>query len=182
MQWGSYGANNSEFRSPNGITISDDEFIYVVDTKNSRKQKFTFDGEYVSSFGQSGKRAGNLVAPIDIAVDNTGNVFVTDPGNYRINLYSNDGNFLRTFDSSVGGFRVSPSGIILDENNNLYTADTTNNRIIQYNEFGFTHSIFGIPGNGDGQFYLPKDVAVDNNGFLYVTAVSYTHLTLPTKA
>ena len=169
MQWGSYGANNSEFRSPNGITISDDEFIYVVDTKNSRIQKFTFDGEYVSSFGQSGKRAGNLVAPIDIAVDNTGNVFVTDPGNYRINVYSNDGNFLRTFDSSVGGFRVSPSGIILDENNNLYTADTTNNRIIQYNEFGFTHSIFGIPGNGDGQFYLPKDVAVDNNGFLYVT-------------
>ena len=40
MQWGSYGANNSEFRSPNGITISDDEFIYVVDTKNSRIQKF----------------------------------------------------------------------------------------------------------------------------------------------
>ena len=136
-------------------------------TGNDRIQKFTFDGEYVSNFGQSGKRAGNLVSPIDIAIDETGKIFVTDPGNNRINIYNEDGKLVRAIDSSVGGYNISPMGIILDQNNNLYIADQKNNRIIQFNEFGFKHSVFGKFGFGEGQFQSPSDVAIDNNGYLY---------------
>ena len=120
MQWGGFGSGNGEFRSPNGIAISDDKFVYVVDTGNNRIQKFTLDGEYVSGFGQSGKRAGNFISPIDIAVDSEGKLFVTDPGNNRINVYNDDGKFLRTLDSSVGGFKISPRGIVVDESDNIY--------------------------------------------------------------
>jgi len=169
MQWGGSGNGNGEFRSPNGIAVSDDEFIYVVDTGNSRIQKFTFDGEYVLQFGQNGKRAGNFITPIDIAVDEAGKLFVTDPGNSRINVYDENGKFLRALDSSIGGFRVGPSGIIFDKSNNFYIADQKNSRIIQLNEFGFSSSIFGMFGSDRGQFQLPMDVAVDNDGFLYVT-------------
>ena len=169
MQWGGSGNGNGEFRSPNGIAISDDEFIYVVDTGNSRIQKFTFDGEYVLQFGQNGKRAGNFITPIDIAVDEAGKLFVTDPGNSRINVYDENGKFLRALDSSIGGFRIGPSGIIFDKSNNFYIADQKNSRIIQLNEFGFSSSIFGMFGSDRGQFQLPMDVAVDNDGFLYVT-------------
>ena len=169
MQWGGFGNGNGEFRSPNGIAISDDEFIYVVDTGNSRIQKFTFDGEYVLQFGQNGKRAGNFITPIDIAVDEAGKLFVTDPGNSRINVYDENGKFLRALDSSIGGFRIGPSGIIFDKSNNFYIADQKNSRIIQLNEFGFPSSIFGMFGSDKGQFQLPMDVTVDNDGFLYVT-------------
>ena len=169
MQWGGFGNGNGEFRSPNGIAISDDEFIYVVDTGNSRIQKFTFDGEYVLQFGQNGKRDGNFITPIDIAVDEAGKLFVTDPGNSRINVYDENGKFLRALDSSIGGFRIGPSGIIFDKSNNFYIADQKNSRIIQLNEFGFSSSIFGMFGSDRGQFQLPMDVAVDNDGFLYVT-------------
>ena len=169
MQWGGFGNGNGEFRSPNGIAISDDEFIYVVDTGNSRIQKFTFDGEYVLQFGQNGKRDGNFITPIDIAVDEAGKLFVTDPGNSRINVYDENGKFLRALDSSIGGFRIGPSGIIFDKSNNFYIADQKNSRIIQLNEFGFPSSIFGMFGSDKGQFQLPMDVTVDNDGFLYVT-------------
>ena len=169
MQWGGFGSGNGEFRSPNGIAISDDKFVYVVDTGNNRIQKFTLDGEYVSGFGQSGKRAGNFISPIDIAVDSEGKLFVTDPGNNRINVYNDDGKFLRTLDSSVGGFKISPRGIVVDESDNIYIGDQRNNRIIQFNQYGFALSIFGVTGNSEGQFQSPKDITVDNNGFLYVT-------------
>ena len=169
MQWGGFGSGNGEFRSPNGIAISDDKFVYVVDTGNNRIQKFTLDGEYVSGFGQSGKRAGNFISPIDVAVDSEGKLFVTDPGNNRINVYNDDGKFLRTLDSSVGGFKISPRGIVVDESDNIYIGDQRNNRIIQFNQYGFSLSIFGVTGNSEGQFQSPKDVTVDNNGFLYVT-------------
>ena len=53
---GGSGNGNGEFRSPNGIAISDNGFVYVVDTGNSRIQKFTFDGEYVRAYGIGTKR------------------------------------------------------------------------------------------------------------------------------
>ena len=167
-QWGNFGNGNGEFRSPSGITVSENKFIYVVDTGNNRIQEFTFDGEYISSFGKSDKREGNLISPRDIAIDTAGKFFVTDPGNKGINVYKDDGEFLRTFDSSVGGFSVIPSGIIFDESNNFYITDYKNNRIIQFNEHGVVLSVFGIMGNEKGQFKVPKDVAIDNKGFLYV--------------
>ena len=168
ITWGSFGTANGEFRSPNGIAISDDNFVYVVDTGNDRIQKFTFDGEYISKFGESSRFGGIFVSPNDIAIDGAGKLFVTDSSN-RINIYTNDGNFLRTLDSSIGGFRLSPMGIIFDTHDNFYIADHNNNRIIQLNEFGIAHSIFGSFGSDNGQFQFPKDVAVDNKGFLYVT-------------
>ena len=168
MQWGSFGNGNGEFTSPSGITVSENKFVYVVDTGNNRIQKFTFDGEYISSFGKSDNREGNLNSPRDIAIDATGKLFVTDPGNKRINVYKDDGEFLRTLDSSVGGFSIFPTGIIFDKNNNFYISDQTNNRIIQFNEYGVTLSVFGTMGDEKGQFKVPKDIAIDNKGFLYV--------------
>ena len=168
-QWGDIGNGNGEFRSPNGITISEDKFVHVVDTGNSRIQTFTFDGEYVSQFGQSGKRAGNFVSPIDVAVDETGKFFVTDPGNKRINIYEHDGTFEKTIDQSVGGLAMYPEGIVFGAENSFYISDQRNNRVIEFNESGLPMSVFGVMGGNDGNFKFPKDVTVDNDGFLYVT-------------
>ena len=168
-QWGDIGNGNGEFRSPNGITISEDKFVHVVDTGNSRIQTFTFDGEYVSQFGQSGKRAGNFVSPIDVAVDETGKFFVTDPGNKRINIYEPDGTFEKSIDQSVGGLSMYPEGIVFGAENSFYISDQRNNRIIEFNESGLPMSVFGVMGVNDGNFKFPKDVTIDNDGFLYVT-------------
>jgi len=167
-EWGSFGINNGSFKSPRGITISDDQSVFVVDSGNARIQKFTFDGEYITHFGQSGKRGGELITPVDIAI-NSDKIFVTDSVQNRINIFDLNGIFLRTIDNTVGGFPIYPEGIIFDEQNNFYISDYRNNRIIQYNESGNYLSIFGQMGTGDGQFKFPKDLAISEDGYLFVT-------------
>ena len=49
LQWGVTGKSDGEFKSPRGLFI-DNNNLFVADTGNSRIQKFTFDGEYVSGF------------------------------------------------------------------------------------------------------------------------------------
>ena len=167
-EWGGFGINNGSFKSPRGITISDDQSVFVVDSGNARIQKFTFDGEYITHFGQSGKRGGELITPVDIAI-NSDKIFVTDSVQNRINIFDLNGIFLRTIDNTVGGFPIYPEGIIFDEQNNFYISDYRNNRIIQYNESGSYLSIFGQMGTGDGQFKFPKDLAISEDGYLFVT-------------
>ncbi|MED5275293.1 MAG: HYR domain-containing protein, partial [Thermoproteota archaeon] len=167
-KWGGFGKDAGFFKSPRGITISDDEFVYVVDSGNARIQKFTLDGEYVSNFGQSGKLGGNFVTPVDLAI-NSDKIYVTDPNQNKIIVFDLDGNFEKIFNDSVGGYPIYPEGITFDEENNFYIVDYRNNRIIHYNESGVALSMFGQMGNDNGHFKFPKDVAISNDGYLFVT-------------
>ncbi len=167
-KWGGFGKDNGFFKSPRGITVSDDESVYVVDSGNARIQKFTLDGEFISGFGQSGKRGGNFVTPVDIAI-NSDKIYVTDPNQNKIIVFDLEGNLETIFNDSIGGKPIYPEGIIFDEEDNFYIVDYRNNRIIHYNEFGVSLSIFGQMGNDNGHFKFPKDVAISNDGYLFVT-------------
>jgi len=167
-KWGGFGKDNGFFKSPRGITVSDDESVYVVDSGNARIQKFTLDGEFISGFGQSGKRGGNFVTPVDIAI-NSDKIYVTDPNQNKIIVFDLEGNLENIFNDSIGGKPIYPEGIIFDEEDNFYIVDYRNNRIIHYNEFGVSLSIFGQMGNDNGHFKFPKDVAISNDGYLFIT-------------
>ena len=166
--WGSFGSDNGKFKSPKGITVSDEKFVYIVDSGNARIQKFTFDGEYISHFGQSGQSGGNFVSPVDIGI-NSGKIYVTDSNQQSIIVFDLDGNFKNSYNDSVGGKKIYPEGIIFDKEGNFYVVDNRNNRIIHYNDFFVPLSMFGYMGNGNGEFKLPKDVAISNDGYLFVT-------------
>ena len=167
-KWGGFGKDNGFFKSPRGITVSDDESVSVVDSGNARIQKFTLDGEFISGFGQSGKRGGNFVTPVDIAI-NSDKIYVTDPNQNKIIVFDLEGNLENIFNDSIGGKPIYPEGIVFDEEDNFYIVDYRNNRIIHYNEFGVSLSIFGQMGNDNGHFKFPKDVAISNDGYLFIT-------------
>ena len=152
LQWGTTGKSNGEFKSPRGLFIDNDS-LFVADTGNNRVQKFTFDGEYVSGFGKQGIDDSSFRSPVDLAVDSTGNIFVADDRLKKIVKYSPDYELLKTFDGRYGGFPIAASGVDIDKNGNLYTIDSANYRIVHIDSEGLT-----------------------------LSPVSYTHLTLPTKA
>ena len=52
--------------------------IYVADYGNDRIQKFTPDGTFVTKWGVSGSGDGEFDSPYGIAVDMSGNVFVSE--------------------------------------------------------------------------------------------------------
>ena len=69
--------------------------IYVADGfgPNNRVAKFTKDGNFVKSWGQTGSAQGQFNGIRGIACDAAGNVYVADAGNNRIQIFDGEGTF-----------------------------------------------------------------------------------------
>src|SRR5271154_6098818 len=72
-----------------GNTFISDGYI------NSRVAKVSKDGDWLKSFGEPGSQPGQFNTPHSIAVDANDNVYVADRGNSRIQVFDDDGKFLR---------------------------------------------------------------------------------------
>ncbi|MEE2601194.1 MAG: HYR domain-containing protein [Thermoproteota archaeon] len=167
LKWGVVGKDPGQFSSPHGIEIDSNGIVYVADTKNYRIQQFTTDGEFLSAFGKFGPGDGALRSPIDVTVYEN-YVYVADPGNYKIEKYNNEGDFIKSFDYNFGGSPIRPGGLTTDPDGNIYFTDSLRHRVVQINSEGTTLTIFGNVGNGKGQFMEPKDIILDNQGYIFV--------------
>ena len=168
FHWGVRGDGSGQFALPNGITTDKDDNIYVVDTGNHRIQKFTSVGQYQSEFGQSGINNDEFISPMGITINTDGNIFVSDSGDNSIKKFDSNGVFLDIFDSSIGGQPLRAQGLQSDPQGNIYVADSTNDRILRLDSQGTSLSVWGSSGIQSGQFKMPKDVALDNAGHLFV--------------
>jgi hypothetical protein len=197
--WGSQGSGNGQFNVPGGIAVDGSGYVYVVDTfdagtntGNYRVQKFTSDGVYVSQWGSKGSENGqfgfnNPYGGDGIAVDGSGFVYVTDSGNSRIQKFTSDGVFVTKWgspgkcvdDSCNGQFGVeyndsrfqSLSGVTVDDSGFVYVADTWNHRIQKFDSSGNFVSKWGSSGAGDENLDCPDRIAVDREGYVYVTQI-----------
>jgi DNA-binding beta-propeller fold protein YncE len=64
----------------------------VADGANDRIQKFTSNGNFTTQWGRFGDNEGEFNLPSDVAVDSSGDVFVADSGNSRIQVFKRAGN------------------------------------------------------------------------------------------
>jgi hypothetical protein len=55
---------------------------------NHRIQKFSSEGDFISSFGSEGEGDGQFIEPEGVDVDSEGNIYVVDTGNSRIQVFS----------------------------------------------------------------------------------------------
>ena len=122
---------------------------------------------FVTAWGSSGSGAGQFNYPHGIAVDAHGHVYVTDPGNGRIQEFTSNGRFLRKW----GDFGRDPSefedpmDVAVDpQSNDVYVADTHNSRIQKFTSTGQFLASWGRFGHKFGQFDYPDGVAVDAQG------------------
>jgi hypothetical protein len=115
----------------------------------------TFDFEFAKEEGTVGGKFGFSYAGSDIAVNNmTGDIYVTDPGNARVQKFDDEGNFLMTW-----GYGVK------DGSNEFQVCEAPE------------PCQAGLPGFAPGQFVLPAGIAIDNSngpnkGRVYVIEVS----------
>jgi len=96
---GSEGSGPGQFNRPMGIDTDASGNLYVSDGGNNRIQKFNSNGNFVISWGQTGRSIGNFIYPVALAVDKLkGYIYVADTGNKRISIFRQDGTHVYSFD------------------------------------------------------------------------------------
>jgi RHS repeat-associated protein len=165
-QFGSLGSGTSQFSSPTGIAMKGTEgIIYVADRGNNRIQVIIAgEGGYLPwfRFGTSGSGNGQLSAPEGVTVDASGNAWVADTGNNRVEEFDSSGAYVRKFGSvgSGNGQLSKPEGLTLDSASNIWVADGGNGRIQGFSPSGVYQGKFGSSGSGEHQFSTPAAVAL----------------------
>jgi predicted membrane-bound mannosyltransferase/sugar lactone lactonase YvrE len=137
--FGSSGMDDGQFDEPVGLVLDDTGRVYVADTWNQRIQVFSPDETgktYTVSaiWPVSGWDGQSLENKPYIAVDSIGNVYITDPEEYRVIEFSNNGQFLRTwgdYSPDADGFGLS-SGLAVDHNGGLWVSDGANGRLLHF--------------------------------------------------
>ncbi|MEX2315065.1 MAG: hypothetical protein WD628_05050 [Thermomicrobiales bacterium] len=181
------GMGQGQFNRPRGIAVAPDGSIFVVDSRNSRVQKFAPTIEFLLAFGSDGSGPGQLArfatsgggGPNGIAIGDDGNVYVADTWNHRIQVFSPDGAYLNGwgtfFDAqddpaqaatNVGLF-YGPRGLAFHDSE-LYVTDTGNERVQVFTPDGGFVRMFGTTGSEAGNLLEPVGIAVAADGTILV--------------
>ncbi len=195
-EWISHN-DNERFQMITGMALNHDNGdIYVVESSvKNRILKFRQDTSFINKWGSSGSREGEFVVPHLITMDQNGDIYIGDPGNFRIQKFGSDGRFITQWggkgvfsdDDDLAGAGIgedemgslylmgTESGqfmgigdIATDSKGDVYVADSGGHRIQKFTSDGTFLTKWGTPGALDGQFFLPQGIAIDSNDNIYV--------------
>lgn len=195
--FGTGGAGAGQLSQAPGIDVGPDGLVYATDFGNNRVDVFTPSGAFVRAFGKGvnptggdvcttatgcqkgaggsgATEAGVISHPFGIAVDAAGIVYVSSIDNYRIEVLSTAGAFIRSFgkgvnpaggdsctaatgcqkgaESTAAGALLVPTGIAFGPSETLYIANAYNSRIDVFTRLGGFIRGFGKgvnPAGGD---------------------------------
>ncbi|MGH9978167.1 MAG: 6-bladed beta-propeller, partial [Nitrososphaeraceae archaeon] len=134
--------------SGNASQSANNEFVYVTDNEIFNVQKFTTDGDFITSWGSEGEGDGQFASLESLDVDSNGNVYVADYGNDRIQKFTSDGVFVSSwgFEGSEQGQFEGPAGLAVDNNDNVYVTDVNNHRVQKFTSDGVFLVSWGSEG------------------------------------
>ena len=182
----------ARFSGPNGVAVDGSGNVYVIDSESATLRKITPAGVVTTLAGSPGVNgatngsgaAASFRVPYDVAVDASGNIYVSDHGNNLIRKVTAAGVVTTLAGSgaegSTDGIGVAasfkyPNGISVDGSGNVYVADTDNQLIRKITQAGEVTKVAGTGGVGsaDGvgtaaSFHNPMDTALDASGNLLV--------------
>ena len=158
------GEDETHFNQPTDIAFGVDGGFYVSDGYgNTRVVRFDKNLKFLGQWGSEGSGYGEFLLPHGITTDSEGLVYVADRTNWRIEIFSPEGRFLRQWTHIGRMFAV-----VYGADGYCYTVDGTHGRVTKLETSGKIVGFFGTPGEGDGQLSTAHDVAVAPNGDVLV--------------
>ena len=161
--------------------------FYVADGySNARVHKYTPDGEYQFSWGESGTGEGQFNIVHNITTDSEGWVYVADRENHRIQIFSPEGKFEKQWVNLSRAATIcihDGTGEELIYIGEYFGGIGTNDigtdlgpRVTIMNIKGEVMARVGRESYGaqSGRFYSPHGIAVDSKGDIYVAEVSWS--------
>ena len=194
-QWGYADGTGSaaQFKQPYGIAVDASGNLYVADEDNNCIRKITplgvvttFAGSTTGGYANGTGSAARFNQPYGIAIDKSGNLYVSDTYNSCIRKVTSTGVVTTFAGSTTGGYADGkgskarfnlPYGITIDTSGNLYVADYSNDNIRKITPAGEVTTLAGgtdpNEGYADGKgskarFNMPNGIAIDASGNLYV--------------
>jgi DNA-binding beta-propeller fold protein YncE len=152
--------------------------VYVVSIVGQTVFKFDLNGNWLMNIGSAGGLTQTMCCSTpggmfsnggrEVAVDGTGDIWVGDMPNFRVQVFSPTGQFLFAQPSPPenppdGAFN-SPRGVGVDSSGNVIVADTYNQRVQKFDATGTWQWSRGVRGNATGYFLnYPGAVGTDPN-------------------
>ncbi|MCF7687337.1 MAG: immunoglobulin domain-containing protein [Cephaloticoccus sp.] len=184
----------ARFNEPSGIVVGADGILSVTDSANATIRVITPAGVVSTLAGSTVSRgnadgtgsAATFSAPLGIARDTAGNLYVADAMNHTVRKITTTG----TVSTLAGRSGVAgssdgpgaaarfnhPTGVAVDGGGNVYVADAINNLIRRINPAGVVTTLAGttgVSGTIDGSggvalFNNPGGLVSDVAGNLYI--------------
>lgn len=133
------GWGNGQFVRPHGIWIADDDTVFLVDDQGHSVRQYTLQGEVIRAIGPEGTPSATGIENGDLRTITGG-----PPFNEPTNLVR----------SSTGEFYI--------------TDGYGNARVHRFSADGELIASWGRPGQGEGEFFLPHGIGIDEDDRLYV--------------
>lgn len=185
---------SARFSYPWGLTVDGAGNLFVCDSGNHTIRKITPAGQvttFAGSPGESGSVDGTGATarfshPSSIAIDSSGNLYVTDYSNSTIRRITPTA-VVTTLAGVAGQFGFAdgqgasarfnyPDGVAVDSSDNIWVSDSNNHVIRRISPTGTVVTIAGTPqtaGAQDGtgasaRFSTPIGISVGSDNALYV--------------
>ena len=193
-------ATAAQLNNPSSVAVDGADNLYIAESGGHRIRKVTIATGLISTIagtGVSGSTGDNgpainaaLNAPLGVAVDAVGNVYIADTSNFKIRAVAASTGIITTIaGTGISGFSGDggpginavlsrPTGVDADSSGNVYFADHDNHRVRKVaTGTGIVSTVAGNGGvgrEGDGGLATaspldtPWGVAVDRVGDVYV--------------
>jgi len=151
-------ANAARFHTPLGLTIDGNGVLYVADSVNHRIRKVETDGSVstlsgtgVAGYGNGLGAVSTFTNPVGIAVDSSGNLYVTEAASHAIRKIEASGLTSVFAGSTIGNLDGVPAvaqfnypvGLVVGVSDKLYVADSGNHSIRTVDQDGNVKTLAG---------------------------------------
>ncbi|HEY3946162.1 MAG TPA: 6-bladed beta-propeller [Solirubrobacteraceae bacterium] len=177
-EFGTAGAGPGQFKEPIGIAVNQNNgSLYVSDSGHYRIEEFSPAGKFLTEFGTYGTGKGQFHTDEGVAIGATGNLYVADEYNARIQQWLPPGTggahmiYSTQFGSAGSGEGQfnHPLGSAIDGHGNVWASDANNHRIQEFSGVGKPLAAYGSYGTGNGQFEQPIGLDINQStGNVYI--------------
>lgn len=161
-------SGSRRLNQPNDVAFGRNGDVFVVEghtpgaNGDPRVLKFDRNGRFVKTWGGKGKEPGKFEVAHGVAVDARGLLWVTDRENQRIQIFDQDGTFVREIK-----YAGLPCALDIGRQY-IYMVNGFAGQVLRLDLNGAVLAATGKPGKGPGEFGEAHFITVSPSGDLYV--------------